>query len=378
MSKIIFFNIIIKNDNSADKPADQYISNLKELKLKIDESKKWMDDPEINPNELAKFLTLFDPYSYLKSIIKKDFNGENVSNAWLKMYEFLIIKGALLFDTDEYTIFFNAELPGSFIFATNHYVNTFTNKKMLWCASSYYPTDKNTALEDRYGLYSIYRDKWFMREEKDYDGDLTNPKVIDNITKWLKSKINNGVMLYTSDAGIDIGNDYNNQETLNGKIHYGQLISGLFTLGVGGNMIIKYYTISDLSTISSLCLMYDHFEETYIVKPKTSRRHNSEVYFYGCGFKGISDDKVKILLNYVDNFNPDNQIPGSDLKPGVVKSIYVACKEIFNTQIKELDFIKNEWMNNKSNVKKINIKHSINWIKEMSIQKLNLKKKLII
>ena len=80
-------------------------------------------------------------YSQLKKEVKNQFNGQFVSNSWLKFYE-ITNEFQLLPQSEQdidasFRVFLNAELPGSAASALNHYVKgRGIRQKFDWKASS--------------------------------------------------------------------------------------------------------------------------------------------------------------------------------------------------------------------------------------------------
>ena len=73
----------------------------------------------------------------------------------------------------------------------------------------------------------------------------------------------------------------------------------------GGNFIYKtFLPLSTNTSISILCLLYDHFEELRIVKPSLNTA-SSEVYVMATSFKGISDSLAKKLADVHRTFKED-------------------------------------------------------------------------
>ena len=58
------------------------------------------------------------------------------------------------------SIFCNAELPGAFIYAIHHYIQTKTNTTYDWCANSLL-SDDISILGDEFGLFKRFPEKWF-------------------------------------------------------------------------------------------------------------------------------------------------------------------------------------------------------------------------
>ncbi len=297
--------------------------------------KKFLDDFKGNYQMFTKSM---DAYFGLKSVIKKKYNGQAVSNAWLKMYEMLTYytKSGDLKIKSKLAMFGNAELPGAFLSATNHFLaDHFPKTKFKWLACSYLGEDP-TKLGDTYGIYKHNRDNWLMGP--DLVGDLTKIDDIKAIAK--KVNIAGGVDLYTSDAGIDVEGDYAGQEKKTLSLNYGQILSGLSVLNIGGCMITKQYTYMSKFNQTLINYLSTIFKSFYICKPLTSRPANSEIYLVGCGFKGINilDKLYSVNCDMDFDFNvmceENNKV--IDIKDDENNCIKNSLIEITNKQIEYL------------------------------------------
>ena len=241
-------------------------------------------------NTCTAFLDQFKHYMKKEQYEKRQ--TKNFTNAWIKCWEMvhfyhLIPKN----HSDDFTVFCNAEFPGAFIFAINHYIKTETsNKKYKWYANSLWPGKEDdrddNILGDSFELYKKYRDHWLMNG-KDASGNVTDPDMIRIITEKLGKKVD----LYTSDIGIGIPYDQaNNQESLEAHLNLGQVICALRTLKEGGSMVCKTFMFFKPMTISLLYLLTNVFTEFSVSKPMTSRPANAEIYLIGRGYR--CDEKV--------------------------------------------------------------------------------------
>ena len=274
--------------------------NLYSIKHELNQAKSGLDKFNINSKEFEKKIRLFDFYSNLKFKLVKIFNAQFVSNAWLKCYEILenynIMEKTDFRSTHTYNIFFNAELPGSFISSCNHYCKT-NNIKYNYLASSYIDfTHNNKTLGDDYGLMKKYPNKWII--DKNMNGDLTKLENIIEINKRVKN-IMPVVDIYFSDAGIDVNHNYSNQEELHSLLNFGQILCGLNMLSDNGTMVIKQYTFCCPMNIGIMIYLNSIFKDVSIVKPKTSRPTNSEIYII-C--KGLNKSKLQLEKLYA-SFN---------------------------------------------------------------------------
>lgn len=155
-----------------------------------------------------------------------------------------------------------------------------------WVGSSYLPSDQSKDyLDNRYGYYQKYRHHWTMRPES--DGDMTN---LENIN-YLHITYGNTFDFYSSDAGLGVESDFNDQEELKSQLHTGCDLAALRLLRTRGWIILKQYTLFKRKPIITF-LQYCCFEKLFLVKPVTSRPYNSELYIVVINFKGETDPDV--------------------------------------------------------------------------------------
>ena len=175
-----------------------------------------------------------DFYRHLFKYLIFQHDAQLVTHAWLKMYEMLSwCHSNNLFllpstsDCSKLTIFCNAELPGGFIGALNHFVPTILKCEWEWLACSL----RSSGLRDSFGISHRYPERWLQNQHM--DGDVTKIKNISVIRERVLNKFANGVLLYTSDAGCDVSQDFNAQEEIMSAIHLGQVLLGLLTTRKG-------------------------------------------------------------------------------------------------------------------------------------------------
>ena len=327
------------------------------LKDKLNAAKDKLND--IPTSTFVSLTSQLDMYATLRSIVQKTYNMEHATNAALKMYEMiyqleLLMPGGRCLPV--VNAFCNAELPGAFVIAINHFMRTkCVSSDFDWVASSYLPAaamqagDK-TILEDRYKIYEKNRLHWLMGPapnalpagELPITGDVTDPVVINMLGNATHQRFsaNDGANLYTSDVGIEINKEeLNQQEELTAFVNYGQIVTGLLSLGLGGTLITKQFTFYTAFSRSLIALVSSLFDETYITKPKTSRPTNSEVYLVGKGFKGISSELSTALLDRAEAYRTLDKSPatwGSLLQPQLLAQvdadILAAAQEVHGEQ----------------------------------------------
>ena len=360
----------LKIEDFAELPTantDNLFTNLEEaqenswfdLRRKLDDTKvKLFDIPD---GMFTNIMSQLDMYTTLRSIVQKNYNMEHATNAALKMYEILNQMDLLMPNGKCLPVvnaFCNAELPGAFIIAINHFMRTkCVSSDFDWLASAYLPaaaiqnaaTDK-PVLEDRYKLYEKNRTHWLMgpapnalpEGELPISGDLTDPTVINTLGNATHQRfsLSDGANLYTSDVDIELppGEMYR-QEELSSDVNYGQIVTGLLSLAVGGNMITKQFTFCTPFSRSLITIVASLFEETYITKPKMSKPTNSEVYLVAKGFKGISSELSTALLDRAEAYKTLGKTAihwGSLLQPSILAladaDILAAAQEVHGEQ----------------------------------------------
>jgi hypothetical protein len=332
---------------------DDVAEKLKSLESSLNESKDKLDVffkyPHGSKQEKMWLLVQnsVDTYKDVRWTLRKKYNAQHVSNAWLKYYE-MYSEYKLFRPGRTYKVFLNAELPGSAICAINHYMKTHSID-YTWIASSYFPeiSDSSTTtsatatpLGDSYGLYKKYHDNWAMTTSN--SGDMTDIKcVLDLETRFGPSDTNDGFDFYSSDAGIDVSQDasgeltFNEQESLNAKLHLGCGLAGLLLLRRGGSMILKQYTCFRKITIRLILEYSKCFEKFYLCKPLTSRPYNSEIYLVGVNFIGIATQQRQELIDLLTNF--ESYSGGDESPEGSIDAIYNFARYVFTQQKEFID-----------------------------------------
>ena len=306
-------------DGSGNVPSAELEKPWLDMRDRLNAAKSLLDT--IPKESYIKINQTLDLYRNLRDLMSRTYKMFNATNASLKMYEMImqmkLVDCSTLTD-NALNSFSNAELPGAFIIAINHYLKSkCPGKQFNWLGSSYFPeaaaaTGDFTILEDKFKLYANNRDRWLMGPRPnalpegldDITGDVRDPNTVISLGIGVKSRFLNtsGAVLYTSDIGIDVTKDYAGQEENTSNLNYGQIISGLLALAPGGNFVTKQYTFFTPFSRSLIAIVSGFFEETYIAKPATSRPGNSEIYLIGKGFKGISTEMTEALTERSELF----------------------------------------------------------------------------
>jgi hypothetical protein len=95
--------------------------------------------------------------------------------------------------------------------------------------------------------------------------------------------------VYTADGGFDFSADFNGQENTVQRLLVAEALAGLTTLAVGGTMILKLFDTTSRATLEFIWALSSCFEQTGLVKPRTSRPANSERYLIVRSFRGAPE-----------------------------------------------------------------------------------------
>ena len=263
-------------------------------------------DPYEGDSRLEGSLGRADLYSSMKKHVRATYGGQVVTNAWLKLFEILsersLVEKALAGPPGAPLLraFCNAELPGGFISALNHYVRTtHVGAGFEWVGSSLDPAapaaTPDTVLDDFYGLRANNPRRWLMDET--LRGDLSCPADVLEMARRALEGLGE-VDLYTADAGVRVSSgSFLRQEEITFRIHLGQVLAGLLCLRKGGVFVAKTYAFFRPAGLSLIALCSSLFESFHVTKPATSRPANSEVYLTGAGFKGLPGDIRRLLFD---------------------------------------------------------------------------------
>jgi len=339
------FEDLVRVTGPAEPHNGRVFQAFQEIDRDVQAAKARLDPYESDP-ELAGALRAVFPYAGLRGRIVREFGAQVVTNAWLKMYEIATQMGlfdaarAVTSEGSALRVFCNAELPGAFVSALNHYACTwYPNMRYDWVASSLYPerglagrASPADALGDHYGLYARNPDRWLM--DAGMRGDVTDVVSIQELARRAKDKLGE-VDLYTSDVGIDVSEDYAGQERMTARLNLGQIVVGLISLRVGGALVAKTYTFTRPYSLSVLGLCATLFNAFYVTKPRTSRAANSETYLVGIGFRGLTEEAKEFLLRAVQNYD-DSSVPlfplGYSGAEHTVLSLLTASVQIHQSQ----------------------------------------------
>ena len=308
----IFDLIKISNLNNYKFPNNIELLNIQTfesiLNDKIREFKKTSEDYE-------KTSVRFKVKSYNKNIdsaVRKYFSYEiidrikeltktqNVTNAYVKMYELLV---TFKFNASaDINIFHICEHPGGFVLATDDYIKkTHPDKKANYTIQSLNPTNDKRIFKPFDELISRFGKNIDYGTKK--TGDITDP---DNINYYIDTYGNKTFDLITSDCGWDCSEDYTTQEAKLMPIYFGTLIT---TIGLSNENTVcffKCFSFNSLKMIELLYLCSAIYHKVNIVRLLTDKSGSGEHYIVMEKLKINNDDKkklVKILLDYYKNYD---------------------------------------------------------------------------
>ncbi len=310
---------------------------MRQIRAELDAAMQFLDaDP--------RALRPFNIFGNLRRVVSKKYGAQAVTNAWLKMRELV-----MRLDVGKTTlrVFCNAELPGAFVSALNHYARTrHPEMKFEWAASSLFPSEGAGALGDTYGLYSAHPERWVM--DADMRGDLTRVADVRAIATRALRVLGGKVDVYTSDVGIDVSPNYGRQEELTAHVHLGQIVAGLLMLRTGGTLIAKTFTFTRPFSVALLERLGDVFQQVRIDKPAASRPTNSEVYIVCTGYLG-SPSLATELLEQLETFNFETLSAESKVSAAVAAAASSASAAVHGKQVEALTAAQHHIRNHRTN-----------------------------
>jgi 23S rRNA U2552 (ribose-2'-O)-methylase RlmE/FtsJ len=184
-----------------------------------------------------------------------------------------------------------AEGPGGFIQAVVDV--TERNKKILQLstAMTLKPTDQRVPGWRRASSFLHNHQEVRLHYGTDGTGDVYRETNQDSFVAAAGH-----VNLFTADGGFDFSINYDIQEQKVYTLLVCSATTGLRCLAAGGSFVLKLFDVSSESTMILIALMGRCFAEWTLYKPALSRPCNSERYFLGRGFKGLSPVMLKSLL----------------------------------------------------------------------------------
>eukprot|EP01071_Lankesteria_metandrocarpae_P013075 Lankesteria_metandrocarpae@DN6635_c0_g1_i1.p1 len=166
------------------------------------------------------------------------------------------------------------EVPGSFICALNHYLQTMKKRNegtedCLWSyiqwnwkamlLNPFYEGNEGSAMINDDIFYQHTVDNWLRGV--DNSGSILSRA---NIESYINS-CHGTCMLVTADASVDCQFDANRQEKTTSRLNFTQLVCAMGMLKQKGTFLMKMFTMFESQSLSILTIIAMHFEELYFV-----------------------------------------------------------------------------------------------------------------
>ena len=387
---------------SLDKALFNSNNSIVQAGLMIDSRK---DFTKANPNEdYEKFRDQFryyrakgrgDKQPNLNIMVQNMIGDNNISQAWLKMYEIISECGIVpISKNGTFKSFHFCEAPGTFINCLNNYIATKTKfNNFEWMAQSLHP--RLAKIKDAYGIIKRHPKNWDWGV--DGTGDITNPDNIRHYAKIIKlfsmASINNMALtgteppfLITADAGLEP------KDPKYKLVAYSSYVAILYSLPMNGTMVYKIKDLPlDLPLIWNLIyITYTNFKEMYFFKP-VQNSQSLEFYIIAKDYLGIDTKILEYLMKQIGKFGKDkdkDKSPDIDLFDDMYPEEFVVqlsniYEKLANNYINSIERII-YYVDNKDLIGKDYIKHikgyveekNEDWIRKYKIRRLDRNKLL--
>ena len=226
--------------------------------------------------------------------LSERFHTHGITQAGIKLYEILMThdnivdKKAKTFNT-----FHLCELPGSFLYSLDLYINNNrTNiKKWNWMSQSLVE-GVNKGFSNKYKLTEKFPKNWDFG--KTGSGNITD---IKNMKYYSEHKDLQNANLVTSDCGLSLDEP---KELVN-KLFFASILIILSGSKKGSNYIQKIYTPFNHLFISLIYVCANYYENFYLYKPIVNPV-SPEIYLVFENFKGITKKKKEKLFDMYKTF----------------------------------------------------------------------------
>jgi 23S rRNA U2552 (ribose-2'-O)-methylase RlmE/FtsJ len=193
------------------------------------------------------------------------------------------------------------EGPGGFIEAAYYAVNK-SRKKVANCyAMSLKATKSHVPGWKRAASFLKNNPEISILYGATGTGDILDPV---NQASFVETATKSGKLhLVTGDGGFDFTINYNGQEKGIFPLLVSTVNIGLQCLAIGnGAFILKLFDTFEVYTQSLLYLLSGCFQKWTLYKPAMSRPCNSEQYFIGVGFIGVTPRVLDVLRSFCEKF----------------------------------------------------------------------------
>ena len=231
--------------------------------------------------------------------------------------------------------------------------------------------NKNIPKWNKNNIFLKNNRNFFIEDGIDKTGNLYNSINF----KYCYDKYKNKINLITADGGFDFSSNYKNQEILATRLILTEIFYALIMQNKGGVFILKVFDTFTKSSCDIIYLLTCFYSNVFIFKPKTSRSANSEKYII-CKNYINNIDLFNTFYNIMQNFeNIDfnkkyiNSILNFDHNIYFLNKINKINNTLGEKQIININSTINIIKNNKNiqNIKKYNIKKSMQWCNNYNI-----------
>ena len=250
---------------------------------------------QIKAHRIRRFLHEFNNYRFEISSELTD-KPIKITNAFMKMYEFLLFMTPVLTKFDSIKHYDIASAPGMFILAAYEYFKK-RNIKYDWRATSRENIDAGDLCDE----YELFRNN----PQKYSAVDVCSEEDIKNEI----SKHKGSFELVSGDIGIDFNKDYSNYTLLEHQLpdqQWGQARLAIELCKQGGVIFLKMFTYTSMQTHYLVDTVSEYFDKVYIVKPRTSKLMSEESYLIGIGRNSKDCNKVKLLRQKISEYISKN------------------------------------------------------------------------
>jgi len=284
--KELLFELVPKNKDEEQEDTETIATELIDATSRADS----YYTQEKSTTCFSRIIKLFDPYKSLYYLIARDFNAQNVTNNWTKMWEILSTFDMIPrnIKNESYVTFDTSDNLGNSFHPLHHYIKTNTSiKSHVWTVNAPEYSADIFEFEKNYESRSL---RCSLRQAAQYFSEQKLEKV----------------NLFVANRGVETY-DYNKLEST----HYPQLAQEVelcsLCLTKGGSAMFKIYTMFSTETRSLLSSLYYMFEKVFIYKPSTCKISSSESYIVALKYKG---EKVpqEFSLSIDMTFSPTLQL----------------------------------------------------------------------
>ena len=267
----------------------------------------------------------------LSHYLEKRFKTSNLTQGGIKMYEMLKIHDLIDKEKETLRTFHLCELPGSFLFAIDLFLNNETKVKDWHWTSQSLLNDVDEGFTNKFKLLDSHKESWNFGPLS--DGNITK---IENIKYYIDHTNLGKANLITSDCGLDLKHSH-----LTSKLLFATMLIVMCGCKKGANYLQKIYLPLNNLAISLIYICTNYFSNLYIYKPVINQ-FSPEIYLIFTDFRGIPvKNKEKLVslyetyLNKVDieNFSLVEKIPESFLDE-LLKGL-LEFSELFNKTIRD-------------------------------------------